>query len=325
MDQFQELRALPIQAVLAHVGVVQEWKERRGGTEWSGKCPVHQPKKNTSSFSFHQDGRFQCFSCGAKGRGAIDLLMAVRQIGFQEAVEVLQGLDGNAIGLQAKKPEIKQLPPNVVKEGFEPSENEPFHATYDKFAVESAWLKERGFTPETLKHFGVFEYDNPKRQSQYKGKILFPIRRFKDGAVVGYLARNPKPAEGEPKYLFPKGVFKHLEMFGSWQLKNDQGQVVPRRLVYLVESPLCVMKFWQMGLPAVSPFGWSVSDEQIGILESLAKGCVFLPDRDKHQQATEQAGRLARRVWVKLPELPSAVTDPEQMTVEQIRSVTRQP
>jgi DNA primase len=55
----------------------------------------------------------------------------------------------------------------------------------------------------------------------------------------------------KPKYSLTAGLHKGLEMFGAWQLKEK----APRRSIYLVESPLAVMKFHQMGVPAVSPFG----------------------------------------------------------------------
>src|ERR1019366_473643 len=37
----------------------------------------------------------------------------------------------------------------------------PFKSTYEKYKVESPWLKERGLTEDTLKRFEVFEYMNP--------------------------------------------------------------------------------------------------------------------------------------------------------------------
>jgi DNA primase len=44
-----------------------------------------------------------------------------------------------------------------------------------------------------------------------------------------------------------------------------------------------VLKFHQLGLPAVSPFGWSLSEQQIAILAELAKGVICLPDRQKQK------------------------------------------
>lgn len=42
------------------------------------------------------------------------------------------------------------------------------------------------------------------------------------------------------------------------------------------------------------------------ILSMLAKGCVYLPDRNKYQEALGVAGELAQHVWVKMPQLVDA-------------------
>lgn len=313
MDEYASLRALPLQAILYWLGVRTEWKSRKDGQELYGPCPFCQPKRNRANFSFTTDGKFHCFSCSQKGKGSIDLVIAYRKVGFQEAVEILKGFDASQIQLpqEAANPRTKLV--QVV-------ENQPFKGSYEKFYQPSEWLAKRGFAPETLETFGVGLYDNPKRQSRYKGKILLPVRRFVDGEVVAYLARTPEPAEGEPKYIFPKGFAKHLELFGCWQLK-EKG-CLPLRVGFLVESPFCVMRFHQLGLPAVSPFGWSVSDEQVKILRDLAKGWVYLPDSDKHEQAAESVRKIACVCWVKLPPLPEGIRDPEQLTIEQIRSLS---
>ncbi len=317
MDRYTNMRELPLIAVLFHLGVREEWKDRKGGLEHYGRCPLHQAKKNNTSFSFHQDGRFQCFSCGKKGRGAIDLVMAMRSVGFQEAVEFLDAFDPQRdwVNKAAKKPQIKQL--QVVP--AEPMENPPFKGSYDKFFVPSEWLAERGFSADTLQKYGVGQYDNPARRSVYRGKILLPVRRW-DGELVAYLARDPRPAEvrGEdPKYIWPKGFQKHLEVFGGTQLKEK----APHRVVFVVESPFTVLSFSQHGFAAVSVFGWSVSEEQAAILGRLAKGCIFLPDRDKESEAARFAGIVARHCWVKMPKLPSHVSDPEQLQPAEIRAL----
>lgn len=313
-DAYADIRGLPLIAVLSSLGFT-DWKSRKNDTEWFGKCPVHDAKKNNTSFSFDAEGKFNCFSCQAKGKGAIDIFMAVRKVGFQAAVDALKGFNiQTELAKQARKPEIRQLQVPVT-------ENPPFKSQYQKYYVPSDWLAKRGFTPETLAKFEVGQYDNPKRQSAYKGKILLPVRRWKDGELVAYLARDHRPAEerGEdPKYIFPKGFAKHLELFGSNQLKEK----APLRVLYLVESPLCVMKFHQLGFPAVSCFGWSISPEQASILSNLTRGVVYLPDKNKQNEASAFAGLLCQRMWVKMPELPDGVDDPENLTADQIRALT---
>jgi DNA primase len=274
VHEIDSLRQIRLLSVLALLGVQFEFKTRKGDTEWYGPCPIHPAKTNRTSFSFDASGRFNCFSCGAKGRGAIDLVKAVRQVGFQEAVDLLRSQHGNLIAHEAAKPQVKQL-----QVPGQPATNPPFKSTYEKYAVDSVWLKERGLLPDTLLRYEVFEYNNPARRSAYSGSVMLKIRRYSDGECVGYLSRNiGEITPAKPKYLFPKGLQKGLELFGAWQLKNDASAPasLPLRVGYLVESPFAVTKFHQLGFAAVSPFGWSCSPQQIQVLCELFRGVVFL-------------------------------------------------
>lgn len=88
-DNYESIRSLPFPAQAAALGLdMQRFKTRKDG-EFYGPCPVHQPKDNTTSFSYAKDGRFNCFSCNAKGRGAIDLAKLVKSLCFKDAVEFL--------------------------------------------------------------------------------------------------------------------------------------------------------------------------------------------------------------------------------------------
>jgi hypothetical protein len=66
-----------------------------------------------------------------------------------------------------------------------------------------------------------------------------------------------------------------------------------------------VMRFPEMGLPAVSPYGWSVS-EQADSIASLAKGAICLPDAGKRDSFEQSAFLLAKRMWVQCPKMPEA-------------------
>ena len=90
-DKHAKLRSLPFEMLAGALSIdISRFKRRKGDTESAGPCPVHAPKKNGTAFSYSQDGKFNCFSCNAKGRGGLDLAMAVRGCGFQAAVELLE-------------------------------------------------------------------------------------------------------------------------------------------------------------------------------------------------------------------------------------------
>lgn len=316
-DAYADLRNLPLQAVIWWLGIRTSWKTRKEDTEFYGTCPLHEAKRNTTSFSFDQEGRFHCFSCGAKGRGCLDFVMAYRKVGFKEAVEILKpfNVQKDWVGPAAKKPAIKLLQE-------QPTENKPFASTYEKYKVESPWLKARGFSRETLDRYEVFQYENPKRKSVYSGSVMLKIRRWSDSEPVAYLVRNIGEVTAEnPKYRFPPKFQKSLEVFGAHQIRLSAGSALPLRVVYVVESPFACMKFAQLSLAAVSLFGWSASPEQAAIIAQIGKGCYFLPDRNKWTEAQATAGLLAKHLWTKMPSLPDGIDDPEQMDGEMIRSL----
>lgn len=325
-DDYAELRSVPLLHTLQCLGIsVENFRPRKGGLEHSGPCPVCRPKKNRGNFSAHQDGRFRCFSCDVKGRGSIDLIKAVKACGFQEAVDWARTA---LVQSQARKPEIRLVQQIDNQSKFDcqpidnlPAENEAKKFTYEKYYQPSEWLSARGFSPETLERYGVGLYDNPKRQSAYKGKILIRLQRFSDGATTGYLARDARPAEergADPKYIAPAGLHKSLELWGAWQLKDQ----APIRVLYVVESPFACMHFTQLGFPCVALLGWCCSPPQLEILSQLAKGVVLLVDRDKSKEVAPYVHAISKELWVKSPELPAGIDDPEQLTEEQIKSLT---
>src|SRR5215469_15942157 len=133
MDKYQDVRSIPLGSVLASLGFTA-FKKRAGKREWYGPCPFHSPKKNKTSFSF-DERRFNCFSCGEHGAGAIDLVMKLKKIGFQEAVNYLSS---------SQTKQTQTTAPTRDGQGekqTELKENKTFSGVYEKFYVRSEWLK----------------------------------------------------------------------------------------------------------------------------------------------------------------------------------------
>jgi hypothetical protein len=131
-----QIRSLSFRALAAALGLdISDYKQRKHGQEFYGPGPIHNPKQNSTSFSYAADGRFNCFSCNAKGRGAIDLAKLVKGLGFRfrEAVEFLGSVP---------PPTTKQEPIEApVSNGgvLKPLEKN----TWRKFAVSCPWLEAR--------------------------------------------------------------------------------------------------------------------------------------------------------------------------------------
>jgi hypothetical protein len=67
-DRHARLRELPFLTVIEALGFsASDFKTRKNGHEWAEKCPIQRPKRNSTSFCYSTEGKFQCFSCSAKG------------------------------------------------------------------------------------------------------------------------------------------------------------------------------------------------------------------------------------------------------------------
>lgn len=62
----------------------------RAGWIDGGLCPFHDDKRAGSFYVHLPEGRFACFSCGARG-DVLDLLMKVRGLEFAEALDYVRG------------------------------------------------------------------------------------------------------------------------------------------------------------------------------------------------------------------------------------------
>jgi DNA primase len=315
-DHYEQIRSLSFPALAAALGLdISDYKQRKHGQEWYGACPVHRPKQNSTSFSYNQSGAYFCFSCNAKGRGALDLIKAVKACGFKEAVAFLEPFVGKTAQTPAPTEKAPLGGSDEAAEGIlKPLERD----TWRKFAVPCPWLEARIPDAGIRERYGVFCYNNPARKSAYSGRVMLPVKDSA-GVLFGYLGRAIAP-ETEPKYLFPRNLPKSRFLFGAYEL-GTFGQL-PLKRVFLVESPFCVMKFAMYGLPAVSCFGWHCSPEQIQLLQGLAKGVVYLPDRNKVVESSQVLPALAEHLWLRFPPLPDGCQDPETLTLEQILALT---
>ena len=329
MDKYESLRSLHPMNVLNALGVnTSTFKKRSNKPEWYGKCPIHHSKNNNTCFSIHEDGRFGCFSCEAKGRGALDLAMQVLKIGFKEACERL----GSIPAPTAQSPNVEA--PAARSEVLKPILKD----TWRNYQVPCEWLEARCPDKSVREAYGVYCYNNPARKSAYSGRVMIPVKDA-EGVLYGYLGRdtkcnrdsNPAP-ETAPKYLLPKNLPKSQFLFGAWELSRGlhlesvrRGEPhsggLPLKVLYLVESPLAVLHFASLGLPCVAAYGWSVSEQQAELLKQLTRGVVALPDANKAGREYDAVIReLAQRVWVRFPSLP--VNDPEQLDKETILALT---
>lgn len=315
-DVYESIRSMSFPVLCSALGLsLERFRTRKAGSEHYGPCPLCKPKKNVTAFSYDVTGRFHCFSCQAKGRGAIDLVKLIKGVGFQEAVALL------STRAPTEAHPAQSPTPTVVEE----MSLKPYTGSYEKFKVECEWLNKRVPDARIRELYGVYMYNNPARKSAYSGRVMLPVRDI-EGTLYGYLGRNIEHATADnPKYMVPRDFPKSRFLFGAYELRQHLSGLGTGRgvyhQVYLVESPFCVMHFASLNLPAVAAYGWSLSPEQVDILATLAKGIVYLPDRNKSADCAGVVHCLAKRLWTIAPTLPEGVSDPEEMSLETIRQL----
>ncbi|MDB9960905.1 DNA primase [Oceanihabitans sp.] len=172
-----------------------------------------------------------------------------------------------------------------------------------------SYFKERGFTDETIKKFGLgYSLDEwqaftdealkqaykieflektgltivkgDKRFDRFKGRVMFPIQSM-SGRVLGFGGRILTNDKKAAKYLnSPESDIYHKSkvLYGIYQAKQS---IAKEDNCYLVEGYTDVIQFHQTGIHnVVSSSGTALSAEQIRLINRLTKNITVLFDGD---------------------------------------------
>lgn len=292
---FKELRArLDFRAILKHYRV--ELTEKAGG-QASGYCPLpthkgKEGKARSPSFSAQLDkGIWQCFGCGCSGN---IIEFATRMEGLnpedgQQFRQVALMLDATWNGGQAQTPEpptakrAEASSTNTVDApdtpGLPVTVNAPLEFELKELDSNHPYLLERGFTPETVAHFGV----GFCQRGLMKGRVAIPLYD-NTAALVGYAGRvvDDRAVNAEnPRYKFPgvreaKGV-RH-EFHKSAFLYNGHAISKPVNDLVVVEGFTALWWLWQHGYHnTVGLMGSDCSDTQAALIleRSKPKGRIW--------------------------------------------------
>ena len=324
-----------IQELLTRVDVVdvvgKAVKLRKAGANYQGLCPFHNEK--TPSFSVSPTKQFyHCFGCGAHG-SAISFLMEHHGLGFVEAVHELArdvGLtvpeDHSREGAEAARKASQQL---ALSQWLDQAARY-YRSRLKETPAAITYLKERGVTGETARHFGlgyapagwrnlegvlpdyaaedavraglVIAGDDGKRYDRFRERIMFPIRNPR-GQVIGFGGRVL--GQGEPKYLnSPEGPLfsKGHELYGLFEAREG---IRTSGRVLVVEGYMDVVMLHQHGCHyAVATLGTATTAMHLGKLLRLADRVVFSFDGDA-------AGR--RAAWRALENALPLLSDTKQL------------
>jgi DNA primase len=152
--------------------------------------------------------------------------------------------------------------------------NAPLDFTLKHLDPKHAYLSSRGFTPETIEHFGL-GYCNKGMMAE---RTAIPLHDAA-GKLIGYAGRlvdDAKVSDENPKYRFPgtrerDGIA--YEFHKSEFLYNGHGIDKPVPDLIVVEGFASVWWLWQHGYPnVVALMGNSISVKQAELLRDLL-GC----------------------------------------------------
>lgn len=183
-------------------------------------------------------------------------------------------------------------------------------------AIGLSYFRERGFTDETIKKFGLgycldqwdgfttaalhkgyqLNYldktgltivkedsqnpNNPRTFDRFKGRVMFPIHSM-SGRVLGFGGRILKIDKKAAKYLnSPESDIYHKSkvLYGIFFAKQA---IAKEDNCYLVEGYTDVIQFYQRGIEnVVSSSGTALTPEQIRLINRLTKNITVLFDGD---------------------------------------------
>ncbi|WP_022836641.1 DNA primase [Salisaeta longa] len=293
------------------VEVVSDYvRLKKSGSRYKGLCPFHNEK--TPSFSVDpQNNLYYCFGC-QRGGDVFRFVQEIEGVGFMESVRLLADRFGIPLPDDTRNPEAANRKEACYRALRFAARH--FYKQLTQTAVGEpalAYLKDRGFTPKTIKRFGLGyapdRWDGlleaaaeasiapdvledaglvlPRKRGdghydRYRGRVIFPIFSH-IGKVVGFAGRVLDRDSDQPKYInSPETDVYHKSkvLYGLRQAKRairDVGEVL------VVEGYTDVIALHQAGVQhAVATCGTALMAQQISILDRFAQRVLLLYDAD---------------------------------------------
>ena len=280
---------------------------KKRGSSYFGLCPFHNEK--SPSFSVSRDKQmYYCFGCG-QGGNVYTFLMEYNRLSFVEAVQELAARAGVALPEGEQTPEEKQqADARVVLKEMNKKAAVYFHWLLNGPRGEKAmaYLKGRGLTDETIRHFGLgyadiyrddlYQYLKKQGYSDYQlkesslvtidsvkgsydkffNRVIFPIMDVNQ-RVIGFGGRVM--GDGEPKYLNSKETIlfdKGRNLYGLNYAKRSR-----EKAIILCEGYMDVITLHQAGFTnAVAPLGTAFTPNQAMLLKRYTDEVILSFDSD---------------------------------------------
>jgi len=321
-----------LEQVLTHYGLMPSLIVK--GDRVSGCCPICKSQNQTSFRGSLTKNIWNCFS-SCPGGNILDFVRLMEDTDIRGAALMIQewfNLDTRSLMREAKgdqkkktksvpetEPELDlaEAPPEL--EATPQSVNPVLTFELKSLDPEHPYLFERGLNPDTIQEFGL-GYCN---KGIMRGRIAIPIHNRK-GERVAYAGRLVgEPTKEKPRYKFPQGFEKELELFNLHRALPH----LPAQPLILVEGFFSCIKLWQMGYPtAVALMGTSLSESQLEDLVELEglDGSIHLcfdSDQPGIEASTSIAYRLSQHMYVRTWPLPRPDIGPDDCTQEELAAL----
>lgn len=323
---------------------------KQSGSRYMGLCPFHN--EDTPSFSVDPDQNlYYCFGCQAGG-DVFKFIQEIEGVGFLESVRILADRYGIPLPEEETDPEAaneREAILHVLRFAARFFYRQLTQSGRGRPALD--YLRQRGFTPETIKRFGlgfapnewdalltaaedeqvdpetlekaglvIERNDGSGYYDRYRGRVIFPIFSH-IGKVLAFAGRilDPDDERDQPKYInSPETEVYHKKevLYGLHQAKQS---IRKTDEVLLVEGYTDVITLSQAGVEnVVASSGTALTEQQVSVLDRYANRALLLYDADEAGERAAMRGMervLEEGMGAYAVELPAG-NDPDDYVQE---------
>ncbi|MGZ5285538.1 MAG: DNA primase [Flavisolibacter sp.] len=305
-----------IQQILARIDILDIVggfvRLKKRGANYLGLCPFHNEK--TPSFTVSPTKEiFKCFGCGKSGN-TISFIMEHEKLSYVEALRWLAAKYNIELEETQASPEQKIQQQTSESLVIVNQFAQQFYAqnlldTEEGQNIGLSYLKERGFSEDIIRKFGLGYAGNEKdalakkaislqynpevlqkaglvvnRYEQlvdnYRDRIIFPVHN-NSGKVIGFGARLIKSNDKAPKYInTPENevYLKSKILYGTYFARHAIDKADE---CLLVEGYTDVLSLHQAGIEnVVASGGTSLTQDQLRLVKKYTKNLTIIYDGD---------------------------------------------
>jgi DNA primase len=287
-------------------------KLKKRGSNYIGLCPFHNEKSPSFSVSPSKE-IYKCFGCGKSGN-TITFLMEHEKISYTEAIRWLGRKYNVEIEETETDPEYREQQQVADSLGIINIFGRDFFAqqlleTENGKAVGLSYLKERGFSEETIKTFqigycpderaafttealkrkynpdyllrsGLVAQRNAEYVDNYRDRIIFPIHN-PIGKVIGFGARLIKKNDKAPKYINTPENELYVKSKILYGVHFARHSIDKQNECLLVEGYTDVVSLYQAGVTnVVASGGTALTPDQLRLVKKYTNNLTIIYDGD---------------------------------------------